>query len=212
MPMRVVIALGGQAMHRHGEAAMPRLAELARGHQLILAHGPGVAPETVGRQLNGLLPQGMPLATIVTTVEPDPAGGPQPLRLTDIRPLRLLAEQRVVTVCVTGPPATHQAFVEPDHAAEALAREIGADIFVLATDVGGVYRDFGTARQHRLDRVTPHDLRGPYASGSMGPKVAAAVRFAELTRRRAAIGALSEVDDVVAGRSGTQIICCGRRK
>ena len=39
----------------------------------------------------------------------------------------------------------------------------------------------------------------------MGPKVEAAVRFATSTGRRAAIGSLSDIEEVVAGDAGTNI-------
>ena len=44
-----------------------------------------------------------------------------------------------------------------------------------------------------------------FAPGSMGPKVAAACRFAEATGRAAFIGALAEAEAVIAGRAGTRV-------
>jgi carbamate kinase len=40
----------------------------------------------------------------------------------------------------------------------------------------------------------------------MGPKVEAAVRFVEHTGGRAAIGSLAEIEAVVDGGAGTQIV------
>ena len=69
-----------------------------------------------------------------------------------------------------------EAVIDKDLASELLAREIEADLFVMATDVDGVYEDWGTPEQRRLDEVTPDELRGQldFAAGSMGPKVDAA--------------------------------------
>jgi carbamate kinase len=39
----------------------------------------------------------------------------------------------------------------------------------------------------------------------MGPKVQAAMQFAEQTGGRAAIGALNEIEGIVAGKKGTNI-------
>jgi carbamate kinase len=100
-----------------------------------------------------------------------------------------------------------EAVIDKDLASELLAREIGADLFVMVTDVDGVYTGWGTPQQQRLDRVTPDKLRElPFAAGSMGPKVAAAARFAEKTGMRAAIGALSDIAALVEGHSGTQVV------
>ena len=45
-----------------------------------------------------------------------------------------------------------------------------------------------------------------FAAGSMGPKVDAACRFVEATGRRAAIGALDEIEEIVDGTAGTQVV------
>src|SRR4030095_9496394 len=71
-----------------------------------------------------------------------------------------------------------EAVIDKDLAGELLAREAEADVFVMATDVEAVYRDWGTPQQQRIDRATPEELRGSaFAAGSMGPKAAAASRL-----------------------------------
>ena len=73
-----------------------------------------------------------------------------------------------------------EAVIDKDLASELLAREVDADLFIMATDVDGVYDGWGTADEQRLDRVTPDELRRrDFAAGSMGPKVEAAARFVE---------------------------------
>jgi carbamate kinase len=77
----------------------------------------------------------------------------------------------------------------------------------MATDVDGVYVDWGTPSQRLLTRVTPKELRQQqFPSGSMGPKVEAAARFVELTGKRAAIGGLADIDKIVDGVAGTQVV------
>ena len=77
----------------------------------------------------------------------------------------------------------------------------------MATDVHGVYADGGKPEQRRLGRVTSAELRAmPFAAGSIGPKVEAAALFVEGTQKRAAIGALAEIEAIVAGRAGTQVL------
>jgi Amino acid kinase family len=94
-----------------------------------------------------------------------------------------------------------------DPASELLAREVDADLFVMATDVDGVYESWGTPEQRRLERVSPDELRRlDFAAGSMGPKVEAAIRFVEATGKRAAIGSLADIDQIVEGRAGTNVV------
>jgi carbamate kinase len=145
---------------------------------------------------------------------------PEPRRIFEIRPIRWLLEHGTVVICAGGGgiPTTFvegeervlggvEAVIDKDFASELLAREVDADLFVMATDVDGVYADWGTPGQRRLDRVTPAQLRAErFAAGSMGPKVDAAARFVEATGNRAAIGSLSDIEDIVEGRAGTSVV------
>ena len=100
-----------------------------------------------------------------------------------------------------------EAVIDKDLASELLARELDADLFVMATDVDAVYDGWGTPDQRKLTDVTPEELRrGTYAAGSMGPKVAAAAQFVEHTGRRAAIGSLADIEQIVAGTAGTNVV------
>jgi carbamate kinase len=145
---------------------------------------------------------------------------PAPRRIFEIRPIRWLLEHGTVVICAGGGgiPTTYvagtertlggvEAVIDKDFASELLAREIDADVFVMATDVDGVYDGWGTADERRLDRVTPDELRRrDFAAGSMGPKVEAALRFVDATGRRAAIGSLNEIDEIIEGRAGTTVV------
>ena len=145
---------------------------------------------------------------------------PEPRRIFEIRPIRWLLDKDVVVICAGGggvptmflPDGDRtltgvEAVIDKDLATELLAREVGADLFVMATDVDGVYTGWGTPEQRKLERVTPSELRElPFAAGSMGPKVEAAVRFVEATGNRAAIGGLNEIEAIVDGHAGTQVV------
>jgi len=97
--------------------------------------------------------------------------------------------------------------VDKDRASALLARELRADLFVMATDVDGVYADWGAPTQRRIERATVAELEGSsFAAGSMGPKVEAAADFARRTGNRAAIGTLAEVGGLVAGTHGTSVV------
>jgi carbamate kinase len=145
---------------------------------------------------------------------------PEPRRIFEIRPVRWLLEKDVVVICAGGGgvPTMYEsgdagrlvgveAVIDKDLAGELVAREIQADLFVMATDVDGVYQGWGTPDQRRIGRATAAELSGAaFAAGSMGPKVAAAVRFVERTGKRAAIGALTDIAAVVNGDAGTQVV------
>jgi carbamate kinase len=145
---------------------------------------------------------------------------PEPKRIFEIRPIRWLLEKEVVVICAGGGgvPTMYdpdkdrvlvgvEAVIDKDLAGELLAREVDADLFVMATDVDGVYADWGTTEQRRLERVTPGELgASEFAAGSMGPKVKAAARFVEATGKRAAIGSLEQIEAIVNGDAGTQVV------
>jgi carbamate kinase len=145
---------------------------------------------------------------------------PEPRRIIEIRPIRWLLDKGVVVICAGGGGvptmfptpggrvlAGVEAVIDKDLASELLARDVEAELLVLATDVDGVYADWGTPDQRKLERVTTAELRAHnFAAGSMGPKVEATLRFVEETGRRAAIGSLAEITQIVDGTAGTQVV------
>jgi carbamate kinase len=144
---------------------------------------------------------------------------PEPKRIFEIRPIRWLLDNDVIVICAGGGgvPTMYapdertlvgvEAVIDKDLASQLLAREVGADLFVMATDVDGVYTGWGTPEQRRLEQVTPNELRKlAFAAGSMAPKVEAAVRFVEGTGKQAAIGGLAEIEAIVDGNAGTRVV------
>jgi len=144
---------------------------------------------------------------------------PLPLRIFEIRPVKWLLEKGAIVICAGGGgiptmylPGTRtlvgaQVVVDKDRASALLARELEAEVLVMATDADAVYVDWGTPRQRPLGRTTPQELeRHDFAAGSMGPKVEAACDFVRRTARRAAIGALQDVERMVDGTAGTQVL------
>lgn len=144
---------------------------------------------------------------------------PLPKRIFEIWPVKWLLENGTVVICAGGggiptmyDPDKHrwltgiEAVIDKDLAGELLAHEVEADLFVIATDVKGVYLDWGKPEQRMLGWVTPAELRSyPFPAGAMGPKVQAAIQFVEITGKRAVIGALEEIEQIVAGAAGTNV-------
>ena len=104
-----------------------------------------------------------------------------------------------------------EAVIDKDLGADLLARTVGADVLVIATDVPHAVLRFGTPEAEPLGRVPVGRLRdlaaeGHFASGSMGPKVDAACRFVERGGRYAVISNLDNIVDAVDGNAGTVVV------
>ena len=144
---------------------------------------------------------------------------PLPKRIFEHRPIKWLLEQGVIVICAGGGgiPTMYdpnrerhligvEAVIDKDWCTALLAREVDADLYVMATDVDGVYLDWGTPQARKVDHASPERLESyDFAAGSMGPKVAAACAFVHATGNRAAIGALADIEAIVAGTAGTNV-------
>jgi len=145
---------------------------------------------------------------------------PLPKRIFELRPIQWLLEKKTVVICAGGggiptmylPDGTRtltgvEAVIDKDLASELLARDLGADLLVIATDVKGVFLDWGKPEQRMLTRLTPAEIaKMAFPAGSMGPKVQAARQFVEKTGKRAAIGSLEEIEKIVEGTAGTNVV------
>jgi len=143
---------------------------------------------------------------------------PLPKRIFELNPIRWLLDKGTVVICAggggiptmylpDGSLAGAEVVIDKDRASALLARELGADVLVLATDVDGVYEGFGTEGARLLDRATPEQLSGlELPAGSMGSKVEAACDFATSTDGRAVIGSLRRIESLIAGTSGTTVV------
>jgi carbamate kinase len=142
---------------------------------------------------------------------------PPPLGLVEIDTVRALADAGVLVVCGGGggvPVARSEAgeltgveaVVDKDLTAAELAITLKADRLLILTDVPGIIRGYRTpdARPIRaIDTAALAAMRFP--AGSMGPKVEACLRFVRVTGQLAAVGALADAADILAGRAGTTI-------
>jgi len=145
---------------------------------------------------------------------------PAPKRIFEEHQIRLLLEAGCVVICAGGggiPTAYDgqrhlggiEAVIDKDHASGLLARDLEADLFLMATDAAAAYLDFGTPDQRAITAADPDALLGghsdQFAAGSMLPKVIAACDFARSSGQPAVIGRLAEIDAMVAGTAGTRI-------
>lgn len=95
--------------------------------------------------------------------------------------------------------------IDKDLTAELLAEKIKADLFIILTD-GAVYINYGQPDQQAIKHTSPEELaKYSFPPGSMRPKIDAVCQFVSKGLGDAAIGALDELEDVIAGNSGTTI-------
>jgi carbamate kinase len=145
---------------------------------------------------------------------------PVPQRIFERRPIKWLLDQGCVVICAGGggiPVAYRpgrqlvgvEAVIDKDRASALLARDVRADMLILATDAQAVFVGFGTPQQRAITAAEPDVLLAKYeaefAAGSMLPKVIAACDFARATGKPAMIGALADIDAMLAGDAGTRV-------
>jgi carbamate kinase len=145
---------------------------------------------------------------------------PAPKRIFERRQIAWLLDHGSVVICAGGggiPTAYEpgrklhgvEAVIDKDHASGLLARDVDADLLVMATDAAAAYVGFGTPEQQVIVQAHPDALlparANEFASGSMLPKIAAACDFARATGRPATIGALADIDAMLAGTAGTRV-------
>jgi carbamate kinase len=113
---------------------------------------------------------------------------PAPRRIFEIRPIKWLLDQGTIVICAGGGgiPTMYEAganrklvgveaVIDKDLCSELLARELNADLLVLATDAEAVYVGWGTPESRAIHHASPGALaRYSFPAGSMGPKVEAA--------------------------------------
>jgi len=161
------------------------------------------------------------------TMAPDAHGGwrrvvpsPEPYSIVEASVITQLVADGVVVIASggggvpvldVGPRLVGvEAVVDKDLAAAIVARDVGAKVMLGLTDVKGVLRGFGTDAAELIERLRVAEAKallsaGDLGSGSMAPKVRAAVNFVEAGGERAVIASLSDAIAALEGRAGTTI-------
>ncbi len=142
---------------------------------------------------------------------------PEPIKILELPAIKTLLDNGfnviaaggggVPVIAVNGAYKGIEAVIDKDFAASLLAIELKAERLIIATDVDGVYEDWGKPHQKRIDRIRAEELlKGTWAPGSMAPKVKAACQYVLKTKKTATIGALHEIEAMVADQKGTVIV------
>jgi len=103
-----------------------------------------------------------------------------------------------------------EAVIDKDLASERLAEAINAELLLILTNVEKVYLNYKTSEQKPLDKVTLEDLKryckdGHFPTGSMGPKILAAIRFLESGGKSVIITDVEKGWEAFKGETGTHI-------
>ncbi|MEO8020103.1 MAG: carbamate kinase [Pseudomonadota bacterium] len=142
---------------------------------------------------------------------------PEPIGVMELGAIKHLIGGRFLVICAGGggipvrrtAAGAHEgveAVVDKDLVAAIVALALGADCLLLLTDVPGVFDAWGSGNARMIRAVHPDELaRFAFPAGSMGPKVAAARRFAISGRGAACIGALSDAARIIGGSAGTRV-------
>ncbi|SDJ40221.1 carbamate kinase [Frankineae bacterium MT45] len=145
---------------------------------------------------------------------------PAPRRIFERFPISWLLERGCVVICAGGggiPTAYREgrelvgveAVIDKDHASGLLARDTHADALILATDAPAAFVNFGQPDQRAIRAAHPDaiekEFRSEFAAGSMLPKMLAASDFARATGKSATIGALADIEAMLAGTAGTRV-------
>jgi carbamate kinase len=104
-----------------------------------------------------------------------------------------------------------EAVIDKDYAASLLAREVGADLFIILTAIERVYIDFGKPSQREAPVLTVEEAKkhladGQFPPGSMGPKIRAAVEYIEAGGLEVLITKDAHLKAALLNRSGTRIV------
>jgi carbamate kinase len=148
-------------------------------------------------------------------------GSPVPKGIVELPAIKALVERGMLVIAAGGggaPVYEHPALgwegldavVDKDLAAAVLARDVGAELLMILTDVDAVYADWGTPNQRPLgtlsvDAAARMDAEKAFGEGSMAPKIRAAVEFVRTTKGRAIITSLRSGLQALRGKAGTAI-------
>ena len=144
---------------------------------------------------------------------------PKPQDVTGINAVKTLLAQDHIVICgggggvpcvknAQGQLTGVEAVVDKDLATAVIANQLDADLFIIATDVNAACVNFQKEGERKIAKANPaalEALSAEFAAGSMGPKVQAVINFVKATGKDAAIGSLSDIEDIVAGKAGTRV-------
>lgn len=175
--------------------------------------GPGLSREEINRITYPVLKTSKGYRRVVAS--------PQPVTIIEKREIKKLINIDFIVICCGGGgiPVIRKgrafngvdAVIDKDLASARLAEEVGADIFLIATDVKGVMLNFGRKNQKllrfiSLNEAISYTKENHFPAGSMLPKVQAAMQFIKNQKKKAVITSIATIEDSVNGKAGTEFV------
>ncbi len=104
-----------------------------------------------------------------------------------------------------------EAVIDKDLTGSLLASALGAETFLILTDVEKAALNYGKDNQVDLDEITVSEAElyikeGHFGKGSMEPKMLAALRFIKSGGRAAIISSLEKALPALLGKAGTRVV------
>ena len=146
---------------------------------------------------------------------------PKPITIVEKREITRLIEMDFIVICCGGGgiPVIREgrtfcgvdAVIDKDLASAKLAKEVGVDLFIIATDVEGAAINYGQPNQRFLRTITIEEAaqymeEGHFPTGSMQPKIQASIEFLRNGGTRAMITSIEAIESAVQGLAGTEIM------
>jgi carbamate kinase len=151
---------------------------------------------------------------------------PPPIRILDVEAVtRLVGGGAVVVSAGGGGIPVYQdvggyyrgveAVIDKDYTASLLAQELGAELFIVLTQVPQVAENFRRPTQRWLSTLTLARAREmleqhQFPPGSMGPKMRASIQFVERTGKEVLITDAEHLKDALERKAGTYIVPDGK--
>jgi len=146
---------------------------------------------------------------------------PIPKKIIELDAIRLLVENEFVVIAAGGGGLPvirneegdlegREAVIDKDFGSYLLAKNLGADTFIISTAIDAVYLNFGQKNQKPLDHATLSEIKGyleegHFKPGSMKPKIEAIIQFLESGGEKAIITSPENLLKAFKGEAGTTI-------
>lgn len=146
---------------------------------------------------------------------------PMPLKIMEEETIRKLVQDGIIVIAAGGGgiPVIQksglligvEAVIDKDLTGSLLASAIGAENFLILTDVEKAALNFGKDNQLDLDEITISEAKryikeGHFGKGSMEPKVLAAIKFIKSGGKAAIISSLEKALPALEGKAGTRVV------
>jgi carbamate kinase len=147
---------------------------------------------------------------------------PIPRKIIELDVIKLLIESGYIVIAAGGggiPVIRNEhgdlegveAVIDKDLGSSLLARNLGADTFIISTSVDAVYLNFGRKDQTPVRRANLSEIKqflaeGHFMPGSMKPKIEAIIQFLEGSGKNAIITSPENLLKAIRGEAGTIIV------